>query len=268
VALVDISGGGTLHYELVGSGPSLALLLPQSKGPLGLGPLINALARYHTVLTYDQRGTGASSDVPEALSIVQQASDVIKLLDMIGIERTALLCHSTGCGIGISAAASNPDRIGALMLAAPWTYADMHLTTMQNLRVAVARTLEPSQYAHFNAALLYPPEFRRVNQAGFQQMADDASANPQDAKIISQRLDAILAFDARPLLPTIKSPTLVTTAKDDQLMPSWFAAEAAQAITNAELVQLDGGGHMLLETRTMEFTELALTFLARHSAAS
>ena len=268
MALIDISGGGTLHYEQIGSGPPLALLLPQSKGPLGLGRLINALARHHTVITYDQRGTGASSRVPEGLSIVQQASDVIKLLDRIGIKRTALLCHSTGCGIGISAAASNPDRIGALMLAAPWTYADIHVTTMQNLRMAAARTLEPTQYAHFNAALLYPPEFRRANQAGFQIMADDAPANPQDAKIISQRLDAILAFDARPVLPSIKSPTLVTTAKDDQLMPPWFAAEVAQAITNAEFFQLDGGGHMLLETRTTEIAEVALTFLTRHSAAS
>jgi aminoacrylate hydrolase len=267
VATMELPGGGTLHYELVGNGPPLALLLPQSKGPSGLGKLINSLSQHHTVITYDQRGTGASSVAPEALSMAQQADDVIKLLDAVGAKRTSLLCHSTGCGIGISTAATNPDRIGALILAAPWTYADRHLSTMQKLRIAAARALSPSQYAHFNAALLYPPEYRRANQAGFQKLADDVPANPQDANVIAQRLNAILAFDARPVLPTIKSPALAVTARDDQLMPSWFAAEAAQKIPNAELVELDGGGHMLLETRTMEISELARAFISRHIAA-
>ena len=114
-----------------------------------------------------------------------------------------------------------------------------------------------------NAALLFPPEFRRADQAGFDRQAAEAPAHPQDATEIARRLAAILAFDARPLLSAIRCPTLVTVAKDDQLMPSWFAAEAAAAIASAEYVEFDAGGHMLLETRTAEFVAVLLEFLGR-----
>lgn len=134
---------------------------------------------------------------------------------------------------------------------------------MQNLRKAAASALDPEQHAHFNAALLFPPEFRRANEAGFNRLAAEALAQPHNATAIARRLDAILAFDARPLLSAIQSETLITVAKDDQLMPPWFAAEVGNGIARAEFVELDGGGHMLLETRTAEFVATVLTFLER-----
>ena len=254
---------GALHYGIEGHGPALVLLLPQSRGPVGLAPLRDKLAARHAVITYDQRGTGLSSPAPPLHTMAQQADDVIALLDAIEIERAALLCHSTGCGIGVAAAAADPGRITAMVLAAPWTYGDGHLTTMQNLRMTLARALDPKPYQEFNAALLYPPDYRRTHAAGFAAMADNAPSRPHDAVDIARRLSAILDFDARPLLPRIAAATLLLTARDDQLMPSWFADEAAAAIAQSQLVHLDGGGHMLLETRTDDVAEAVLDFLAR-----
>lgn len=255
---------GTLHYTITGAmdHPPLVLLLPQSRGPVGIDALIDALARHHCVITYDQRGTGGSSKAPEELPMTTQADDLIGLLDALDIHETALLCHSTGCGIGLSTAARIPDRISSLILASPWTHADPHLHTMQHLRIAAARALDPEQYAHFNAALLYPPDYRRAHQDGFARLASDARSNPQDPDQIAGRLAAILAFDARPLLPEIKVKTLVMTAKDDQLMPDWFGAEAAKLLPDGHLIELDGGGHMLLETRTSSIVENVLSFLS------
>ncbi len=258
--------GGRLHYEIIERGlntkqTALALLLPQSTGPIGLESFIDRLARHHNVITYDQRGTGGSSPMSDTMSMATQATDFIGLLDALGVQRTALLCHSTGCGIGLSVAAKHPERVTALILASPWTYADAHLTTMQRLRIAAARALDPIQYAYFNAALLFPPDYRRAHQAGFERLATKALERPQDANEIEHRLSAILAFDARPLLPTIRSATLVISARDDQLMPIWFASEAVHTIPDSELLELDGGGHMILETRATEVSENILQFL-------
>ncbi len=252
-----------VHYEITGQGTPLVLLLPQSTGPTGRQLLIDSLAQRHSVITYDQRGTGNSSPAPDAMSIAMHAEDVVGLLDALGLDQASLICHSTGCGIGLSVASNNPERVNALVLAAPWTHADGHLTTMQNLRKATAATLDPESYAHFNAALLFPPEFRRANEAGFNRLAIEARDRPQDAAQIARRLNAILAFDARSLLPAIRSEALVVVAKDDQLMPAWFAAEVGRAIAKAEVVELDGGGHMLPETRTAEFVAIVLAFLER-----
>ncbi len=260
--IVD-SHGASLRYEITGDGTPLVLLLPQSTGPAGRQVLVDALAQHHTVITYDQRGTGGSSPALDSMPIAMHAEDVVGLLDALGLSQASLLCHSTGCGMGLSVAASDPERVGALVLAAPWSHADTHLTALQNLRKAAACALDPEQYAHFNAALLFPPEFRRADEAGFKRLAVEALAQPHDATAIARRLDAILAFDARPLLSAIRSETLVTVAKDDQLMPAWFAAEVGRGIAKAEWVEFDGGGHMLPETRTAEFVAIVLAFLER-----
>jgi len=253
--------GGDIHYVRSGDGPPLVLLLPQSAGPVGVAPFVDGLAERFAVLRYDQRGTGQSPPPtnPDAVSMSDRAGEVAGLLDALGISRADFFCHSTGCGIGLAFAAEHGDRVGRIVLASPWAYGDGHLTTMQNLRIAAARALAPSDYARFNASLLFPPTYRRLNQAGFDRIA--AEAAPQDAAQIARRLNAILAFDSRPLTPKIDRPTLTMTAEDDQLMPTWFGRDIAKAMPNGRYIELQGGGHMLPETRTAEMLDLVTEFL-------
>lgn len=116
--MADIHGAN-LRYEITGHGTPLVLLLPQSTGPTGRQILVDALAQHHAVITYDQRGTGGSSPAPDAMSIAMHAEDVVGLLSALGLNQASLICHSTGCGIGLSVAANEPERVGVLVLAAP-----------------------------------------------------------------------------------------------------------------------------------------------------
>ena len=70
-----------------------------------------------------------------------------------------------------------------------------------------------------------------------------------------------LAFDARPHYARIQCPTLILGALDDQIMPIWFAQDAAGMVAGAKLVELTHGGHMFPETRTEEFLAAVLPFL-------
>lgn len=253
--------GSRIHHELTGSGSPLVLVLPQSTGPHGHAALIEALARHHRVLTWHQRGTGRSDPAPPGQSIESLATDLSALMEAVGFARAHLVCHSTGCGVGQALAAAHPAQAASLVLAAPWTHADPHLTVMQNLRKTAARVMDPESYARFNAALLFPPQFRRANEAGFARMAAAARDTPQDAADIARRLDAILAFDARQVWRSIICPTLVLTARDDQLMPCWCAADTAAGIAGARLLEFDAGGHMLPETCRERFMDEVLAFL-------
>ena len=253
--------GLMLHYEVTGSGDPLVLLMGQSTGPVGRDDLVKTLARHYQVITHDPRGTGRSQKTHEGASIETLAADVIGLMDFLGVGKAHLLCHSTGCGLGHSIAAHHPDRVLKLILAAPWAYADEHLTAIQELRKAVAVALSPEQYAIFNAVLLFPPEFRREHAAEFARAVAQAKDHPHDASTIEARLDAILAFDARVLWPAIKCPTLVMVSRDDQIMPRWFGIEAARSIVGAQLFEFDGGGHMFPETRTQVFIETVHAFM-------
>ena len=253
--------GGDIHYEQHGGGAALAMLLPQSGGPVGVDPFVDRLAARFRVIRYDQRGTGRSAPVtgPDSMTMTGRAGELAGLLDALGIGKAHLFCHSTGCGIGLAFAASRPDRVAGLALSNPWSHGDAHLTTMQRLRVAAARALDPCRYAWFNASLLFPPDYRRAHAEAFEALASDAP--PQDADRIEARLEAILAFDARPLAPRLPCPALVATAADDQLMPPWFGAELAALIPGAAHLALDGGGHMLPETRADALADAVIAFL-------
>lgn len=253
--------GGDIHYDRQGDGPPLVLLLPQSAGPVGVAPFVEGLAKTFTVIRYDQRGTGCSpaADSADAVSMPHRAEEVAGLLQALSIPRASLFGHSTGCGVGLAFAAAYGERVDRLVLAAPWSHGDPYLTTMQRLRIAAAEALGPADYARFNASLLFPPIYRRLHEAGFSRQASAATA--PDALRTAARLHAILAFDSRQITPKIDRPTLVVTAEDDQLMPTWFGREIAKSMPDAKYVELAGGGHMIPETRTAELLDLTTDFL-------
>ncbi len=252
---------GPIAYTRSGSGAPLALLMPQSAGPVGVGPFVEGLAAHFSAIRYDQRGTGGSPPPqdPAAVTMRERAREVAELLDALDTPKAHLFCHSTGCGIGIAFAYTYPDRVERLVLATPWAHADTHLTTMQNLRIAAARALSPRDYATFNASLLFPPDYRREHADGFAGHA--AAAARQDADQIASRLQAILAFDTRSLTPSIHTPALVVSSDDDQLMPDWFGRAVAASMPNARYEELRGGGHMLPETKTDVMVGLVRQFL-------
>ena len=65
--------GVNVHYDTVGAGFALMLLMPQSTGPLGTRPLVNALAERHRVITVEHRGIAAT--VLAFLSRASQSSN-------------------------------------------------------------------------------------------------------------------------------------------------------------------------------------------------
>ncbi len=254
-------GGAQIYYEVTGKGAPLVLTLGQGSTPQARAELVDGLARNHAVLAYDQRGTGRNEPSAQAESMEELARDIVGLMDAAGFPTAHVVGHSTGAGKATALAAHHPERVTRLVLGAPWTHAGPDLRVLQAMRMAAARTLPADHYARYNALLLYPPEYRREHFKRFDKMAQDALASPQDPLTISARLNAILAFDARPLYPRIRCPTLVLAARDDLVMPLWFAQDAASAIAAARLVALDGGGHMFPETRADEFLAEVLAFL-------
>lgn len=242
--------------------PPVLLLLPRSSGPLGIAPFIDRLASQHRIAQHLEDPAVEEGPAHGGLTIEWFAQQTRALLDAIEVDSAHLVCHSTGCGTGQALAASAPDRIASLSLITPWTHADSHLRTMQTLRQAAARSLDPQQYQHFNAATLFPPLYRQQQANGFARIASDATADEKRVQTFVDRLDAILAFDARPLWPDIRCATLVMCAQDDQLMPPWFATETADGIAAAQLHRFDYGGHMLPETRGEDVARVLLNFLA------
>ena len=251
-----------LFYEVTGQGLPIVLTTGLGAGAEARAELIAGLAKHHKVLTYDQRGTGRSGPASQPQSIEDFAADIVTLMDAANIDRAAIIGLSTGTGIATTLAANYSNRVSHLILGAPWTYGDADLHVLQNTRKTAARTMPADFYIHFNSMLIYPPEFRRKHFKRFENMAAQAFKSPQDPVKIAARLYAILAFDARELYKKINCPALVLGARDDLVMPYWFAQDAAAAIPNSRLVIYEHGGHMFPETRTSDFLQEVNAFIS------
>jgi len=233
--------------------------MPQSRGPAGTSTFVDSLSRHNEVIQYEQLGASSGDRALKMEDLGRQAE---ALAESLGNSPLHLVCHSTGCGIGLCLAAAKPDRVASLTLITPWTHADAHLHALQRLRQTIARTLDNEQYERFNSALLFPPAYRREHERGFAELAQNAATTPRNVETFVARLDAILAFDARRLWSEVRCPTLVVGAEDDQLMPVWFSEETAGAIEQAELMIVNKGGHMLPETCGQEVADRILAFLS------
>jgi len=76
------------------------------------------------------------------------------------------------------------------------------------------------------------------------------------------RIDALLKFDRRAGLRSIRAPTLIIASDNDYITPSYYAKTLVESIPGAKLEIMQGGGHSISKTRADAFNRLVLSFLA------
>ena len=80
----------------------------------------NAAARYlgpsRGLVGVDLRGRGDSDKPESGYGLATHASDVIRVLDHLGLENAVLLGHSMGAFVALKIALASPDRVRALVL--------------------------------------------------------------------------------------------------------------------------------------------------------
>jgi pimeloyl-ACP methyl ester carboxylesterase len=73
-----------------------------------------------------------------------------------------------------------------------------------------------------------------------------------DYSFIEQRLQSILKCNIGNELRKLFLPKLFINSVDDKLMKPYHAKELHKLCFNSKLITLDGGGHMLTETRAQD----------------
>ncbi|MFA5040354.1 MAG: alpha/beta hydrolase [Bdellovibrionales bacterium] len=125
---VDIGGGIKLHYVVQGKGSPTVVLFPPGPG--------NTLESFHSkafdnlaasarIIYVDPRGVGMSTWDPGAegkYTAAQQCDDVVKMLDVLGVDECVALGWSFGGFIARQFAERYPDRVAGLIQIAPSLY--------------------------------------------------------------------------------------------------------------------------------------------------
>ncbi|MGI8753707.1 MAG: alpha/beta fold hydrolase [Acidimicrobiales bacterium] len=105
-----------LYYETCGTGSSLVLLHGGLLTiDLNFATLIPTLAKKHRVIGVELQGHGRTADIEREITPANSASDVVALLDVLGIDRAHVLGHSMGGAVTLELGVSYPERVRSLV---------------------------------------------------------------------------------------------------------------------------------------------------------
>lgn len=272
------SNGITLTYESFGSRQDEAVLLVAGLGTQMLrwtdAFCAGLAAKGFRVIRFDNRDAGRSThlsgasapdfaaltaavaagtapDVPYTLA--DMAADTIGLMDALEIDKAHIVGRSMGGMIAQLVAATSPARVLSLTAimsssgAPGLPQAEPEVMAMM-MRPGPSPTTDREGYvAH---ALAFA---RRIAGPGYPFDADAQReivlgelAHGLDPAGTGRQVAAIAATGSlRPLLGTIRAPTLVIHGVDDPLVPIAAGEDIAKHIAGARFLKIDGMGHDL-----------------------
>jgi pimeloyl-ACP methyl ester carboxylesterase len=112
------TSGVHMYYEVYGQGSPLVLLHGGMLTiELNFATLIPTLADRHLVIGVEMQGHGRTADTDRKLTPAGLASDVVGLLDHIGIDRAHVFGHSLGGAVTLELGVSHPTRVRSLVAA-------------------------------------------------------------------------------------------------------------------------------------------------------
>ena len=101
-----------LYYEIHGEGTPIVLLHGGVLTiDLNFAGLIPVLAKRHHVIALEAQGHGRTADVARPITPANMATDVVALLDHLGLERAHILGHSMGAATALELAVNHPGRV-------------------------------------------------------------------------------------------------------------------------------------------------------------
>jgi pimeloyl-ACP methyl ester carboxylesterase len=234
--------GQTIAYRRAGSGPPLVLLHGFVGDSRLWGPQLAGLAGRFTVFAWDAPGTGASEDPAQDFGLADWANALTGFLGALDISRAHVCGLSWGGLLAQELYRHTPSVVGSLVLAdsyCGWAGSLGQEKAAQRLARALADAeLPPEKFrARYLPGMLSTaaaPELR----AGLEELMAGAPIS------FVPMARAIAAADTRPLLATIRVPTLLIWGDADVRSPLPVGRAMHRLIPGSRLVVLPGAGHV------------------------
>ena len=213
----------------------------------------------HWLLAPDLRGFGASPLAGGGTTLAQHADDLAALLDALGIDRVVLAGLSMGGYVAFEFLRRHRDRVRGLVLLDTKAEADDE-TARAGRDAAIVKVAEEGASAI--AAAMAKKLFAAGTPPAVREALEEQMAGMSVAGIMAALVAMRDRADSTALLPTLTDlPTLVIVGAEDQLTPPAAAERMVAAIPGAQLVVVEGAGHVPPVERPATVNEAFQAFL-------
>ena len=261
-------------FVKVGSGPVLLLLHGMGCDHTTWSPVIDELARRHTVIAPDLLGHG-SSDKPRAdYSVGGYANAMRDLLTVLGINRVTVVGHSLGGGVAMQFAYQFPERTERLVLVAPGGLGP-------EVSPLVRAVTTPGFHQVMGALTL--PGVRHVGVVGMRMLAASGLPRTRDLGEVATIYDSLhdpatrhalrhvvrAVVDWQGQIVTMADRAYLTSAlpmavvwgRDDAVIPVAHAELVAGLAPEARVEVLDDAGHFPHKDHPVRFARILADFV-------
>lgn len=249
-----VNDGVRIHFETSGTGPALLL----HHGRLENGDVwkelgyVQALQPGRRIVLVDARGHGRSDKPTDTASYAARtmASDMVAVLDALGIDRADVLGYSMGGRIGFMGLAYFPERFASLIAGGAGPYGPA-ISREHELTLAASLATGMAGYLAQLEAMLkqtLPTAKRRV------LLANDA---PAMAALTTQ------VAEWSSVVPAVRASGLPVQLYGGTADPIWpRVAQAHQDLPGSRLAALEGLGHADAPLQVARVVSIVEAFLA------
>jgi pimeloyl-ACP methyl ester carboxylesterase len=203
-------------------------------------PLLEELARSHTVYAPDLPGFGRSEGPARALDVAGLADALATWMRAAGLSGAALVGNSMGCQVIAELVLRHPDLVEKVVLQGPTMDPGASSAPRQMWRLLADTTREPPSLVAIEGLDLIRAGVVRSWRT-FRHALDDP---------IEERLSRV------------RVPALVVHGSRDGISPRHWAEEVARLLPNGRLVVLPGTPHAANYSAPAEFARAVRAFLA------
>lgn len=237
-----------LAYEDRGDGQPILFIAGQ--GGLGrtwdLYQVPAFRARGYRVITFDNRGVGATSDA-DGFSAATMVADTAELIERLDLAPVRVVAVSMGSYIAQELMLARPELVSQAVLMAT---RGRHDCTREFFRIAERDLADAGLHlpATYEAKLRLIENFSPKtlnNEDSVRDWIDTFTRWP--AKLtpgIRAQYSVAPQRDRRPAYRTITTPVLVIGFADDLVMPPHLGAEVADALPNGRYLEIAEAGHL------------------------
>ena len=224
--------GFTSHIELAWEHPPAARLL-------------EGLASFARVITFDRRGSGLSDPAADAPTLETRMDDLRAVMDAAGSDRAALAGLSEGVPMCLLFAATYPERVRALICTggmARSTFAEDYPwgTPADALTESGAELILPNWGDGSMVDVSAPSQAEVAESRHFYGRLERSTVSPGMLIALGQMF---IDTDVRPVVPSVRAPVLVLHRTRDRLVNVQHGRWLAENLPNARLVEFEGDDH-------------------------
>ncbi len=221
-----------------------------------------ALSKRYRVLSYDLGGHGQSEIPDETPSLTSIAQQLVRLLDHLKIEKTAIIGFSIGGMINRRFAMDFPQRTHSLVI-----LNSPHERTPEGQKLVEERASDtgaggPGANLDVTLARWFTPEFRHSNPQYIEQITQWVMANDPDNYTNFRKVLANGVIELIRPEPPIAIPSLVITCENDSGSTPAMSEAIASEIDGAQVLIIPALQHMGLVEKPELFLEPIESFLA------